>query len=173
MINQYKLYNLINVSNQIICFFPQEPDINTEKTGALELLNNAVSDASHSKVTEENEDGRTREKILPMLSNFVQAIIVALTAVNDGRSLRGEFSISDRNQEQRAKILPRSNISSCWSNIYVKAEENVKNHLINQVDVNTYWKQILKGLVIMSQCDEYVFSYKSLFIAFSSPRSTR
>ena len=45
--------------------------------------------------------------------------------------------------------------------------------MINQVDVNTYWKQILKGLVIMSQCDEYVFSYKSLFIAFSSPRSTR
>lgn len=151
----------------------------------MELLNNAVSDASHSKVTEENDDGRTREKILPMLSNFVQAIIAPLTAVvvvNDGKSLRGEFSISDRNQEQRAKTLPRSNISSCWSNIYVKAEENVKNNLkpkvnefktpifmTNQVDVNTYWKQILKGLVIMSQCDEYVFSYKSLFIAFSSP----
>lgn len=77
-------------------------------------------------------------------------------------SVVGKFG--DANQEQRAKTISSSGIS-----IYIRNSSKPKVNRFNttlffesQDVVNTYWKQILKRVVALSECHEYVFPWKLL-----------
>ena len=81
----------------------------------------------------------------------------------DGIGSVGKFG--DANQEERAKTVSSSDISICVrSSSKPKFNEFNATLLFESQDIrNYYWKQILKRVVISSECHEYVFSCKNLF----------
>ena len=135
-------------------------------------MNNIANDVSNGKVTNEKKDGQKYERILLMVK-WLGAIIFAVMGKNyvsivadfakDGIGVIGQFG--DANQEQRVKTIP-SGDSSIYVRNYSKPKINGFNatHFFeNQEVINAYWKQILKRVVIYSECREYVFSFKNVF----------